>query len=286
MQIKRIVAGLAVGIALVGGGVASKTIYDSSASSTTLASRNGTLQAKYHNTPDPVVPFLGPFKSGQCGPAIKIMDRALIHLHFRIHPAKSCFGAYTKLTIVNYQKHLHFKPTGIYTLVVHNELVKHNGYVKSDRILLQALQQAQYNAMVRKNVLVIAGHAKLVGGTLNYSQSSSRTIFPAWPRLPPATDCSGFVTWIAWQAGFGATMGYFGPGSSVGWTGTLGVQGTRVPAGAPLKIGDLVFYGARYPWGHVTMYLGHGLVISHGSIGVSILPYNYNSVGDIRRFIK
>lgn len=284
MNVKKLIAGGAILVALGGGAIGGKQIFNSNAANT-LASRNGTLQAEVHNTAATVVPFLGPFSIGHCGPAIRIMDQAMVNEKLRKNKPSVCFGPATMRQVINLQKKVHYKPTGIYTLALHHRLILLGGYHKKQRLALQAIVAVRYRAKLRDNVLVIAAHATLVGGSLPYSQSASRSNFPAWPRIPPATDCSGFVTWIAWQAGFGARVGYYGAGSSVGWTGTLALQGVLVPLNAHLQVGDMIFYGSGYPWGHVAMYVGHNNVISHGSTGVKILPYNYRAYGAVRRYI-
>jgi cell wall-associated NlpC family hydrolase len=65
--------------------------------------------------------------------------------------------------------------------------------------------------------------------------------------------------------------------------------GTLVKPNQPLEIGDLVYYGSNsapgYPFGHVAVYGGHGFVVSHGGVGVNLLPVNYRAIGEVRRYI-
>lgn len=76
------------------------------------------------------------------------------------------------------------------------------------------------------------------------------------------TDCSGFASLVYKAAGApdpnGA--GYSGQG----YTGTLASHGQRTDRPLP---GDLVFYGTA-PFHHVTVYVGNGLCVSHGSPGI------------------
>ena len=290
--------GLAVAAAIVGGTLVARDQLTGGASVQTLSDRNGTLQGLVHTgTPKghPLVAFLGPFalhRKGvqECGPAVRFMEGALRRKKFRKAPARNCIGPATVKQIKAFQTAIHYKPTGIYSLVTHRALVLRGGYTQQARRDLVYLAHKVLLTRERHNVVIIAAHARLVGGnTLSYSQSGSRSSFPAWPRLPPATDCSGFITWIAYQAGFGASVGYYGPGSPVGWTGTLNYQGFLVRPNQALAIGDIVLYPSSSasgpPWGHVAMYIGHGLVVSHGSVGVRVLPFNYRPVGAIRRLI-
>lgn len=287
--------------AVIGGVVAGRNLFAPSAAiraTATLADRNGTLQARYHTGPPkghPVVVFLGPFSIRkhkgwhQCGPAVRLMEGALKRKRIRHTPPRNCVGPATVKQIRIFQRHSKIPPSGIYGLRTHLALVKANGYTAQGRRDLVYLAHKIYVGKVRRNILVITSHARLVGGnTLAYSQSGSRSYFPSWPRLPPATDCSGFVTWVFWQAGIGASVGYFGPGSSVGWTGTLGNQGILVRTNQPLAIGDLVLYPSSsaggYPWGHVEVYIGHGLTEGHGSVGIHVHVYNYRPVGQVRRY--
>lgn len=290
----RLVPSLVVVVALVAGGLGAHELFPSGAAVTktaTAADRAGVLQAKAHSAPAPAeVPFLGPFKVGNCGPSIKAMDSALIRLKVRKSLPASCYGKATAKQVAAFQKRIHYKPTGRYTLVTHLAVVKRHGYTAAARDVVIARARHNYVLLYRSTVQRVSAHIALVGGTtLPYCQSSSRQILPAWPRIPPCTDCSGMAIFIEYQSGAGPQVGYFGPGSPVGWTGTLAVQGVHVAHGAPLQPGDLVLYPSSSargpPWGHVAVVVGHGLVISHGSRGVKLLPYNYRPVGDVRRLV-
>jgi cell wall-associated NlpC family hydrolase len=291
-------------LALIVGGFVSRNLHLGSASvkssaGTALAQTYGDLQAKSKAAGNGY-PFLGPYhydsKKLECGPGIRLMEGALAHLPKPVRKGKPalCFGKATRAEIIVFQKRLHYKPTGVYTLAVHQQLVKRHGYSATAREgLLFIVQKNAIRAHAvlvgkeRRTVQIVAAHVALVGGrTLTYSQSSSRSYFPAYPRIPPATDCSGMATYILYQAGVGASVGYFGPGSPVGWTGTLRYQGTPVPRGATLEPGDLIFYGEAPNWSHVAVYIGRGLVVSHGQTGVDEPPYNYRTVGEIRRYIS
>jgi hypothetical protein len=285
-------------LALLIAGFASHTLHISGAASKTAIDVTfGKQQAVTHARGDPGAPFLGPFKVGRCGPAVRLMEGALRHLRHPVRTSKpqACFGPATRKQLIVFQKRIHARPNGVYNYTTHRQLVLRGGYSKTaKRALVYIYDQRvrkQHQVLVvhqRKAVQIIAAHAVKVGGnSLPYTQGPSRSNLPPWPRIPPATDCSGFATWVLYQAGAGGPIGYFGPGSSVGWTGTLRTQGvhisnTRQPN---LQPGDLVFYGYPPNWGHVAVYIGGGLVVSHGGPGVNIYRYDYRSPGEVRRYI-
>ena len=83
----------------------------------------------------------------------------------------------------------------------------------------------------------------------------------------------------------GAGMWVNGAGWAAGYTGTQAMHGRVVSLDA-LEVGDLVFYGRAWPYGHVAGYVGGGKVISHGSEGGPyLLPVRYRSdVSHARRY--
>lgn len=277
------VAMLAVLATLAGGSLLAKQLIFSGAATTTAAERAGLLQAQAKaNQHRGVVPFLGPLKKGQCGNSVLLLDGALKKVHVRRDVARLCYGPGTEAQVKRFQRELHYKPTGVYNLATHQALVKRRAYSTQAIAKLIAIQNQrgleELHAIRTKAVLTVTTHAYLVGrlpSHFPYTQSGARQVFRPWPLLPRDTDCSGFATWVAWQSGFGPAVGYFGLGSTVGYTGTLAVQGHVVPPGAPLKIGDFVLYGSGFPWGHVAVYIGRGLVISHGSPGLVEVPWNF-----------
>lgn len=285
----------AVATALVGGQYAAHDLLSSSASKvTTAADRNGRLQALVHTGPARLtdVPFLGPFHEGQCGPAIRLMEGALRKTRPPIRTTKpsSCFGAATKRQVREFQRRHKIPRTGVYGPRTHRALAGARAYSDEARRDLIYIRHARYVVEVRHTVLIVTSHALLVGARIPYSQSPSRSYFPPWPAIPPATDCSGFVTWALYQAGVGPSVGYLGGGSPVGWTGTLVYQGSLVPRNKALQVGDLIFYPSSRapgrPYGHVAIYIGHGRVASHGGVGIKNLPYNYRAIGEVRRYIS
>ena len=76
---------------------------------------------------------------------------------------------------------------------------------------------------------------------------------------------------------------YIAEGFAVHNTGTLSSRGVLVSTNQA-RPGDLVFYGNGWPYSHVSVYVGFGRCISHGSeSGPSLVPLDYR--GD-RRCIR
>lgn len=98
----------------------------------------------------------------------------------------------------------------------------------------------------------------------NPAQSAKRMKdFGPPPNVPEWSDCSSFATWCYKVAGAVDPNGNNYNGS--GYTGTLWNHGRKVSV-AQLRAGDLCFYGNPASVNsHVTVYVGLGKVVSHGS---------------------
>lgn len=260
----------------------------------TATAKFGIAQAAVHKagvTKPVLVPFIRTLsftrasnKHCPCTPVFQ-MQRALKRAHFRPAQAKSTgiFGKNTRDQIRAFQRAKRIAPSGIYGSRTHRALSRY--YDITGRARLQQFAHDRKSAAIYTAFVTVAFHFYHVGGTtLTYSQSASRGILGHYPGIPPATDCSGFVTAIYKAVGQPDPNGFaFSP---VGYTGTLAQHGVRVTNWAQLRAGDLVFYGGGFPYGHVTMVVNPMLrtVISHGSRGVRILAYNYRRVSVIRRY--
>lgn len=113
-------------------------------------------------------------------------------------------------------------------------------------------------------------------------------------EFPRAADCSAFVTWCLWNAAehFRIHQDFV---NGLRWA--EGYTGTMVEHGLPVDLKHLLTADALF-WGgshsvpqHTTIYVGHGLTVSHGSPGgphlltvqqmASALPFN-----QARRYIR
>ena len=114
-------------------------------------------------------------------------------------------------------------------------------------------------------------HAK---HNLNYAE-----IRPINYNVPPgATDCSGLVICAFKRAGWGdpSGEGYNGSGN----TSTLRAHGKKVGI-ATIQRNDLVHYNDP---DHVALYVGDGMVISHGKQGDPVLvKMTYRPVYEVTR---
>jgi hypothetical protein len=107
-------------------------------------------------------------------------------------------------------------------------------------------------------------------------------------KPPIKTDCSGFAT-LCYKAA--NVVDPNGEGyNGMGFTGTLQKNSNSARINlAHIQEGDLVFYyagqGPGGSAGHVTVYVGNGLVVSMGGPGdPKELPINYASVAEARGF--
>lgn len=109
---------------------------------------------------------------------------------------------------------------------------------------------------------------------------------------PPYADCSSYTTWLFWRArtkirGSAGLDIVNGQGWTEGYTGTQTNHGHRHRFGVrAYKPGrTLCFYGEGASVTHVAVYVGNGMVVSHGSeAGPLYLPYNYRRVREARSY--
>lgn len=275
----KIVAGSMI-VAALGGGIASHSLIGSNAAETAfnLAQRNTAAQ----------VPFLGPFAADKkhgtvCGPAVRLMEGALRRTTPPVRKSKAanCVGVATTNQLKVFQRRHHIPPSGIYGKRTHLALA--HAYSKQQLLDLIYLDRQRADALHKQTILVATSHAYALRGLMGYCNHgalrdcSLRGVWPAWPDVPRHTDCSGYVQWVYFQAGLPNPNG-----SGVGNTHSLVLRGTAVKVNGPLKVGDLVFYS--YNNSHVAIYIGHGLVSSHGRPGIDIHPYGYRPIFAIRRY--
>lgn len=151
----------------------------------------------------------------------------------------------------------------------------------------------RYNARQRAVRAAVLGYRHR--GSVHYTQRSARwqgireSDHAAEGDYPNNADCSAYVTWCYWDATRLYKLGDFvnGAGWRAGFTGTMVRHGVQVSYNK-LITGDAIFYGGTWSRPHhVAIYIGRGLVISHGSeSGPLLLKWNYRHVNHCRRFIR
>lgn len=137
--------------------------------------------------------------------------------------------------------------------------------------------------LIKKAAHVMVEHKTVI----HYSQGGDRwegiaqhlTITKG--QYPKHADCSSTATWMLWDGmhrPYGVRDLVNHANWRAGYTGSMYQNGLAVRHDANLKIGDLIFYGDQgggIPE-HVAVYIGGGMVFSHGSEGGPyILPLDY-----------
>jgi cell wall-associated NlpC family hydrolase len=291
---KRAGVGLAVAAAIVGGTLVARDQLQSGASRATSQNRYAALQV-YAASGKRTVPFLGPFahnKKGvrQCGPEVRLMEGALrlTTPPIRKLPASNCVGLITQRQIKAFQKRHQIPISGIYGLRTHRALA--HAYTDKQIADLRYIRITRIRAAKYVVISTVTAHAKAYEGRMVYcnygslSSCGSRWNWPAWPDVPHHTDCSGYVTWVYYQAGLPDPNGL---GFTGGFTGTLVTHGIPIsPTSADrLRIGDLILNGpSAFNTTHVSIYIGKGLTSGHGRFGIQIHQWNYRPVVAVRRF--
>lgn len=195
------------------------------------------------------------------------------------------FGRGTKRNVQGFQESVRLRTDGVYGINTHKKLAKY--YDQYGTFLMNKVNKKIHEKKPRVIIVSYATFGYNNRYKIHYTQSSLRMygvrnkIRP--PRIPYYEDCSSFSTWTYWGAGVPDPNGLRYNGW--GYTGTLVQHGNRTSNPQP---GDLAFYGYRAPYHHVTIYIGNGRCISHGSeVGPLLLPVHYRSdFSHYRRYIK
>lgn len=148
----------------------------------------------------------------------------------------------------------------------------------------------------------LAKRAALVGHknapSLHYTQGARRwegidkKLNPFDGECPDYADCSSFATWVLWSVlahhyDFQKDI-VNGHEWNAGYTGTIVGHGKKINHRVNWRRGDLILYGDPFGrTGHVAVYVGNGMVVSHGSEGGPyLIRWNYRSdFHSCRRFI-
>lgn len=250
-----------------------------------ISAMYGKKQAQVHLAAvkvPPIVQFIRALNVGDSGPFVFQLQRALKKAHFRKGRSTGFYGKGTAHQVARFQRSVHIRPSGRYGKPTHFKLSKYYDAEGRGRLL-----------SVAHTRLIIERTSKIVTATawawkhrmsMAYSQSGSRAFLPLLPGFPRATDCSGYFTWVFKASGLTDPNGF--AYRIVGYTGTLAQHGIRISANGALHVGDAVFYGGGYPYGHVAIVVDaiRRLVSSHGSPGIHVEAFNYRPVSTIRRY--
>lgn len=232
------------------------------------------------------VPLKRVIKLGTVGPDAYAVKRALSKAGFGPWGGwgskPRLFGPYAVRNLKNFQKSRGLKVDGVYGLATHRKLTPY--FDSYGRYLMGQTKVLSTEDAKRQRIVAGAMHGYYNRAAIHYTQSGLRMYGVRnrvrIPGIPRYEDCSSFATWCYWQAGARDPNGLSYNG--YGFTGTLANHGKRV-VGQP-KPGDLALYG-RYPYSHVTIYIGNGRCVSHGSeSGPLLLSVYYRSVAQFRSY--
>lgn len=132
---------------------------------------------------------------------------------------------------------------------------------------------------------------------IHYTQGAQRwegiahQLHAAKGQYPHYADCSAFVTWCLWNGLhllYGCRDVVNGENWTAGFTGTLLTHGKRVAHETHWQKADAALYGQPGTNGeHTALYVGGGMVISHGSEqGPFLLPIRYRpDLLEVRRYV-
>jgi Putative peptidoglycan binding domain/NlpC/P60 family len=224
------------------------------------------------------LPLPRPLHAGMQGRDVSAMQRALRAWNPRARPygATGVFGGPTQTQLKQFQLSKRIQATGWYGPATHVALAPH--YDRYGHLLMELAEAGLHpKKTVRQRIVEAAYLGYRNRSAIHYTQSGQRMqgvreqLKP--PHFPVWEDCSSFVTWCYYAAGAPDPNGRGYDG--LGYTGTQFPRGAHVASPMP---GDLVFYGGGSVPKHVAVYVGKGLVISHGSEpGPYLLPRNYRS---------
>jgi hypothetical protein len=198
------------------------------------------------------------------------------------------WGPFAVQNCKNFQKKHGIPATGVYGPATHEKLLKwFDAY--SIKLYPPVKTPAQ---IMREKIVAAARYFASIEPRVHYTESAARMTIVRAHLHPPIygdiwEDCSSFATGCYYIAGAPNPNGYpdYNPADTM-YTGTLGEHG-RVVSLSEAQPGDLVLYGWGHPWKHVAIYIGKGLVISHGrEAGPVDVPIDYRSDrGEIRSYL-
>lgn len=250
-----------------------------------------------------IIPFGRQLKVGKRGKDVAAVKRALSRAGFiRWGKFSRVYGPFMRKSVKNFQKSADIAQSGVYGIHTHQHLVRRknkDGALAFDpyAILLYTGEapvskkhKLSKEDRLRQGLVAAAISLYNIRDNVHYTQTWRRMQIVREHLHAPfhgsiSEDCSSSVTGLYYSVGAPDPNGRGFDGQ--GYTGTLCVHGKRIPLNQA-EPGDLAFYGPHAPWGHVTMYLGHGKWWSHGSEGGPyIVDVNYRSdLGEVRTYLR
>lgn len=233
-----------------------------------------------------LIPFGREIRLGNSGPDCRAVKRALARAGFGpklLAGITPIFGKYAVLNLRHFQNANKLDVDGVYGKTTHTKLTPHFDTLAEQWYL-------SYES-TRHKVVEAARYFVGIEPRVHYTQGPARMTIVRQRLVPPIAtakhvyeDCSSFDTGCYWIGGAKDPNGRGYDG--YGFTGTLALHGHPVSL-REAKPADLVFYGWGYPWHHVAMYIGNGLVISHGTErGPVVVPIDYRrDRGEIRAYL-
>jgi hypothetical protein len=233
-----------------------------------------------------MIPLPRMLQFGHRGRDVLAVQRGLVAARVRDRAPTARYGHATVRQVQAFQRRERLETDGIYGSITHDALgpvLRRDAYAvwlfEHPRPAARTGREA--HARRRIAAAALLGHRNR--DAMHYTQGARRMegvterIDP--PRFPRFADCSSYATWCYWAAGAPDPNGRGYDG--LGYTGTQIENGRLVTAP---EVGDLVFYGA--PVGHVAVFVGDGMVVSHGSEpGPYLLPTAYRTPVQIRDYI-
>jgi cell wall-associated NlpC family hydrolase len=229
----------------------------------------------------PYIPLIRHLHYGLKGKDVTAVQLALRHARYRKENPTGRYGLATKHEVGEFKKH-----HGIHVEVGYDDKT-HKALWPSFGALAHSIYKdawdRKHTVTVGQKIVNTALYGASQAASIHYSQGAMRMKdFGPPPNVPNYTDCSGFATWCYKCAGAPDPNGFGYNG--YGYTGTMLLHGTKVSLSS-LQKGDLIFYGS--PVSHVTVYVGGGRCVSHGSeIGPILVEALYRGVNQARRYIK
>lgn len=226
-----------------------------------------------------VVPFRRTLRQGSVGPDVLGMKRALVRADCLPpkpggQPLTNQFGKATQAGVRKFQKRAQIVSDGIYGLNTHRKLMP---YVDSRGAWLfgQDVVDLKRLPSIRQRIMTEAMWGYNSRAAIHYAQVRPMHGIGMGHALPQTLDCSEFVTCCYKRADAPDPNRLLFNG--LGYTGTLATHGVPVSLNQA-RPADLVLYGHSWPYEHVSMYVGFGRCVSHGSEGGPYLvPVDYRS---------